>query len=104
MKNNNNIYNKTLAKKGKRVCLGCGFSGGLYDFSPSIEIEKGNFRIFHFYSKMNGPLFCIQCKRKHLIKIAKFKNITESQKIFLKGKITEEEEKFKVSNNYEKII
>ena len=66
----------------KRTCPGCGYRGDVYDFSPSIEIEAGDFRIFHLYNGMKGPLYCNQCKRKHLIKIAKFKNITE----YLKSK------------------
>ncbi len=78
----------------KRTCPGCGYKGNVYDFSPSIEIEPGDFRIFHLYNGMKGPLYCKQCKRKHLIKIAKFKNITEEQIKFLKSKIKDEEEKF----------
>ncbi len=73
----------------KRICPGCGFEGGIYNFSPAIEIEKGDFRIFHAYAKMNGPLFCNQCKRKHLLEIAKYKNISEKQKKFLRNKIKE---------------
>ncbi|EFK96047.1 hypothetical protein LDC_1915 [sediment metagenome] len=77
-----------------RICPGCGYQGGIYDFSPSIEIENGDFRIFHFYNEMKGPLYCNQCKRKHLLKIAHYKNITKSQINFLEKKIKEEEEKF----------
>jgi len=80
--------------KKKKVCPGCGFQGGQYEFSPSIEIGPGDFRIFHFYNEMKGPLYCVQCKRKHLIKIAKHKNITKKQIDFLKNKIEEEKEKF----------
>jgi hypothetical protein len=78
----------------KRICPGCGYQGGIYDFSPSIEIEEGDFRIFHFYNEMKGPLYCIQCKRKHLIKIAHHKKLTKKQVDFLKKKVAEEEEKF----------
>ena len=78
----------------KKICPGCGFSGGIYDFAPAIEIENGDFRIFHLYSGMRGPLYCNQCKRKHLLNIADKKNLTESQKEFLKNKIAEKEEKY----------
>jgi len=82
--------------KSKKICPGCGFQGGQYEFSPSIEIGKGDFRIFHFYNEMKGPLYCVQCKRKHLIKIAEHKHITEEQVEFLKNKIKEDEEKFQI--------
>lgn len=70
--------------------------GGIYDFSPSIEIASDDFRIFHLYAGMRGPLYCNQCKRKHLLKIADKKNLTEEQKIFLKNKIKEKEIKYKI--------
>jgi hypothetical protein len=75
----------------KRICPRCGFSGGVYNFSPSIEISTGDFRIFHTYSKMNGPLFCNQCKRKHLLKIATLKKLTPEQILFLEEKIKKRE-------------
>ena len=78
----------------QRICPGCGYKGNLYDFSPSIEIEKGDFRIFHMYNRMQGPLYCNQCKRKHLLKIADIKNLNKKQIAFLKNKILQEEEKF----------
>ena len=78
-----------------RTCPGCGYQGGVYNFSPSIEIEKGDFRIFHTFAQMKGPLYCNQCKREHLLKIADKKNLTDSQKRFLKHKIQEEKEKFR---------
>ena len=80
--------------QNKRICPGCGFSGNVYDFSPSIEIGPGDFRIFHFYNEMKGPLYCIQCKRKHLVNISHHKNLTEKQVNFLKNKIKEDEKKF----------
>lgn len=80
----------------KKICPGCGYRGGIYDFSPSIEIGPGDFRIFHFYNEMKGPLYCVQCKRKYLIKIAYHKNLNKEQIIFLKNKIEEEKEKFKI--------
>jgi len=84
--------------KNIKKCPGCGFEGGIYNFSPSIEIEKGDFRIFHFYNKMRGPLYCNQCKRKHLLKISDLKKLTKKQKDFLKNKIIEKEEFYKNSN------
>ena len=78
----------------KRMCPGCGYQGNIYDFSPSIEIEDGDFRIFHFYNEMKGPLYCIQCKRKHLVKISSHKHLTKKQILFLKTKIKEESKKF----------
>jgi hypothetical protein len=81
----------------KRICPGCGFSGGVYKFSPSIEIGPGDFRIFHFYSGMRGPLYCNQCKRKHLLKIADKKNLSQEQKTFLEKKILEKEKKYSTS-------
>ena len=80
----------------KRKCPGCGYVGNAYDFSPSIEVGPGDFRIFHMYNRMKGPLYCNQCKRKHLLEIADIKNLTEEQKIFLRKKIEEEKEKFSV--------
>ena len=82
-------------KNKTRQCPGCGFIGHLYNFSPSIEISPGDFRIFHFYEGMKGPLYCNQCKRKHLLKIADKKNLNQEQKDFLKKKIKEKEEKYK---------
>jgi uncharacterized Zn finger protein (UPF0148 family) len=82
----------------KRTCPGCGYQGGVYDFSPSIEIAPGDFRIFHMYNRMQGPLYCNQCKRKHLLKIADKKNLTQEQINFLKQKIREEEKKFQKKN------
>ena len=73
--------------KGKRKCPGCGFEGGVYHFSPAIEIGPGDFRIFHMYNGMRGPLYCNQCKRKHLLKIANQKKLTAEQKKFLQKKI-----------------
>jgi hypothetical protein len=78
----------------KRNCPGCGFSGDVYSFSPSIEIGAGDFRIFHLYAGMRGPLYCNQCKRKHLLKISDQKNLSEEQKSFLKEKIKEREKKY----------
>ena len=78
----------------KKKCPKCGYIGSVYDFSPSIEIGPGDFRIFHTYNQMNGPLYCNQCKRKYLLKIAEIKNLTEEQKNFLRKKIEEEKEKF----------
>ncbi len=78
----------------KRICPGCGFEGNQYDFSPSVEIGPGDFRIFHMYNRMQGPLYCNQCKRKHLLEIADLKKLTEEQKNFLRKKIKEEEKKF----------
>ena len=78
----------------KRICPGCHFSGRIYDFSPSIEIGFGNFRIFHLYSGMRGTLYCNQCKRKHLLKIADQKDLQEKEKMFLKDKIKEKEKKY----------
>ena len=75
-----------------RTCPGCGYKGGVYDFSPSIEISLGDFRIFHTFAQMKGPLYCNQCKRKHLLKIAKKKNLNQEQIIFLKKKIKDEDE------------
>ena len=83
-------------KKATRKCPGCGFMGNVYDFSPSIEISDGDFRIFHLYSGMRGPLYCNQCKRKHLLKIADQKNLNQEQKDFLENKIKEKEEKYKI--------
>ncbi len=82
--------------KLKRRCPGCGYEGGLGDFTPSIEISPGDFRIFHMYSGMRGPLYCNQCKRKHLLKIANLKKINEEQKKFLKKEIEKNEKKFKI--------
>ncbi len=90
---------RKFEKKNSRVCPGCGFRGHLYNFSPSIEIGPGDFRIFHFYEGMKGPLYCNQCKRKHLLKIADKKNLTENQKNFLKKKIKERESKYKNTEN-----
>ena len=87
-----------LNYSSKKTCPGCGFTGGIYDFSPSIEIEKGDFRFFHSYSGMRGPLYCNQCKRKHLLKIADKKNLTQKQKDFLKSKIKEKKKKY---NNHQ---
>jgi len=85
-----------ILKSPKKKCPGCGFVGGVYEFSPSIEISPGDFRIFHLYSGMRGPLYCNQCKRKHLLKIADKKNLNEKQKEFLKNKIEERAEKYMV--------
>lgn len=74
----------------KKICLGCGFSGGIYEFSPSIEIGSGDFRIFHLYAGMKGTLYCNQCKRKYLLKIAGIKNLNDKQKKFLEEKIEDE--------------
>jgi len=71
----------------KRICIGCGREGDIYDFSPSIQISDDDFRIFHAYNKMNGHLFCVDCKRKHLIKIAKYKNLNEGQVKYLKDSL-----------------
>jgi hypothetical protein len=76
-------------KDKKRICPGCNFSGNIYNFSPSIEIGKGDFRIFHCYSGMRGPLYCSQCKRKHLLKISHKKKLSPEQVLFLRKKIQE---------------
>lgn len=78
----------------KKICPGCGFQGNQYDFSPSVEIGPSDFRIFHFYNEMKGPLYCVQCKRKHLIKIANKKKLTQNQIFFLKNKVEEEKIKY----------
>ena len=78
----------------KRTCPGCGYQGNVYDFSPSIEVGPGDFRIFHMYNRMQGPLYCNQCKRKHLLKIAHLKKLSKEQIAFLEKKIKEEENKF----------
>ena len=82
------IKKRIIAKK--YICPGCNFqSDSIYDFSPSIEIAENDFRFFHFYEGMQGPKYCNQCKRKHLLKIAKKKKLTKENIDFLKKKILE---------------
>ena len=84
----NNLLHK------KYTCPGCGFqSKSVYDFSPSIEIATGDFRIFHSYSGMRGPLYCNQCKRKHLINISQQKKLTQKNIDFLKLEIAKHAKK-----------
>ncbi len=77
--------------KNKKIhtCIGCGHVGVIYDFSPSIQVGKDDFRIFHAYNKMNGHLYCIECKKRHLIEIAEYKNLTYEQVEFLKKSLRE---------------
>lgn len=77
------------------ICPGCHFkSKNIYDFSPSIQIAENDFRIFHPYEKKIGHLYCIQCKRHHLLKIADEKNLTLKNINFIKKKIKEDFQKF----------
>lgn len=76
-----------IVKINQKKCPECNFEGGVYDFSPSIAIDKEDFRIFHCYSGMRGTLYCNQCKRKHLLKIANKKNLTPQHKNFLQTEI-----------------
>ncbi len=88
------MINKRIVSK-KYICPGCGFkSDSIYDFSPSIKIDKNNFRFFHFYSGMIGPKYCNQCKRKFLLSIYKQKHLTKKQVLYLQKKIKEKEKKY----------
>ena len=78
----------------KRICPRCKYKGPLSDFSPLIKISYDNFRIFHFYNQMKGPLYCNQCKRKYLLKIADLKGLTVEEKEFLKNEIKKNKKKF----------
>lgn len=82
----------------KRVCIGCGHEGGIYDFSPSIEIAKDDFRIFHAYNKMNGHLYCIECKKRHLIRISKYKKLIPEQVKFIQKSLKSESDWNKKEN------
>jgi len=73
----------------KHICVQCGYQGKLQDFSPSIEIGPGDFRIFHPYGSLNGPILCKKCKIKHLIKIGKKKNLTDENIEYLKKQLEE---------------
>ena len=75
----------------KHICIGCGHEGNIYDFSPSIQVGEGDFRIFHAYNQKNGHLYCVECKKRHLIEIAEYKKLTKEQVHFLQQSLREEE-------------
>ncbi len=81
-----------MGKTANHICVGCGHIGNIYDFSPSIQIGENDFRIFHSYNKMNGHLYCVECKKRHLIKISEYKKFTIKQIIFLKNSLKNEQD------------
>jgi len=76
----------------EHICIGCGHRGNIYDFSPSIQLGEDDFRIFHAYNRMNGHLYCIECKKRHLIEIAEYKNLNYEQIQFLKKSLKQEKD------------
>ena len=94
---NNQLKSQNIIPQKKYTCPGCGFvSSSIYDFSPSIQIGPGDFRFFHLYSGMRGAVYCVQCKRKHLMKIAKYKNLSQKNIEFLKNEIKNNASKFNI--------
>ena len=97
---NKNLKPRNIISKKQYTCPGCGFTGtNIYDFSPSIQIGADDFRFFHLYSGMRGAMYCVQCKRKHLLEIAKYKNLSQKNIEFLKKEIENNAKKFNIKNN-----